>query len=115
VSTNTFAQTSLNAINVLGKYDMQGIIHLKATILPKNKIKATQIGIITDTECKGTYKFLTETSEIEANLDCEGDRLYQKINLQGKSVEDLEQGTTVGVYLEYQNDKYNFDFEVIKE
>lgn len=115
LAQSAFAETALNAQNVLGQYDMQGIVHLKANILPKNKIEATQIGIFTDTQCKGTYKYDPATSIVEANLDCEGDRLYQKINLQGKTLEDLESGTTVSVYLEYKSDKYNFDFEIIKE
>jgi hypothetical protein len=115
ISLSAFALTPLNAQNVLGKYDMKGIVHLKAEILPNNKIEAVQVGIFTDTYCSGTYKYLIATNEVEANLDCEGDRLYQRINLQDKYVEDLEEGTTVNVYLEYKNDKYNFDFDVIKE
>jgi hypothetical protein len=115
LTTSVYASTPLNAKNVLGSYDMRGIIHMKATILPKNKIEATQIGIFSDTECTGTYKYLTATNEVEATLDCEGDSLYQRINLQDKTVEDLEEGTTVAVYLEYKKDKYNFDFDVIKE
>ena len=115
LGSSAHAGTTLNAQNVLGQYDMQGIVHLKANILPKNKLLATQIGIFTDTECKGTYKYDPTTNIVEANLDCEGDRLYQKINLQGKTLEDLESGTTVNVYLEYKADKYNFDFEIIKE
>ena len=46
LSCNAFALTPLNAENVLGKYDMQGIVHLKANILANNQIKATQIGIL---------------------------------------------------------------------
>lgn len=115
LSTTAFARTPLNEQNVLGRYEMRGIVHLKANILPNNIIEATQIGIFTDTDCYGTYQYLKKSNEVEADLDCEGDRLYQKINLQGKYLEDLEYGTSVNIYLEYKGDSYNFDFDVIKE
>jgi len=115
LSTSAYAKTVLDAQNVLGRYDMKGIVHLKANILPNNEIEATQIGIFTDTQCYGTYNYLTDTNEVEATLDCEGERLYQKIDLAGKYLEDLIRGTRVNVYLEYKEDQFNFDFKVIKE
>lgn len=117
ISTSISAKvvkTELNSENVLGLYDMKGIVHLKANILPNNIIEATQIGIFTDTQCEGTYNYVAETNIVEATLDCEGERLYQKIDLTGKYLEDLVKGTKVNVYLEYKEDKYNFDFKVIK-
>jgi hypothetical protein len=117
LSTSLFAKvvkTALNPENVLGLYDMKGIVHLKANILPNNIIEATQIGIFSDTQCEGTYNYLLESSIVEATLDCEGERLFQKIDLSGKYLEDLIKGTKVNVYLEYKEDKYNFDFKVIK-
>lgn len=115
ISAPAYALTPLNEQNVLGRYDMKGIVHLKANILPDNVIEATQIGIFTDTECSGTYNYLKESNQVEATLDCEGDRLYQRIDLADKYLEDLIKGTRVNVYLEYQEDNYNFDFKVIKE
>lgn len=115
ISANAHALTPLNEDNVLGHYDMKGIVHLKANILPNNIIEATQIGIFTDTQCYGEYTYLKKTNEVEATLDCEGDRLYQKIDLSNKYLEDLTKGTTVNVYLEYQEDHYNFNFKVVKE
>ena len=113
--SNAFAETFLTEKNLIGKYDMDGVVHLKANILPKNKMKATQIGIIYDTECTGTYKYNVKTAELEAKLNCDGDNLYQKISLKDKTLEDLVAGTSVNVYLEYNSEKYNFDFNIIKE
>lgn len=115
LSTSAYGLTPLDAKNVLGTYDMRGIVHLKAKILPNNKIKATKIGILFDTECKGTYKYIEAKSQVEANLDCEGDRLFQRLDLKDIYLEDLESGTTVSVYIEYNQDQYNFNFDVIKE
>ena len=115
ISASAHALTPLNEKNVLGRYDMKGIVHLKANILPNNVIEATQIGILTDTECSGTYTYFKQTNQVEATLDCEGDRLFQRIDLTDKYLEDLIKGTKVNVYLEYQEDNYNFDFKVIKE
>jgi hypothetical protein len=117
LSSSLFAKvikTELNAENVLGLYDMKGIVHLKANILPNNVIEASKIGIFSDIQCEGNYTYSTDTNIVEATLDCEGERLYQKIDLTGKYLEDLVKGTKVNVYLEYGEDKYNFDFKVIK-
>ena len=115
LTSSVYAGTALNAQNVLGHYDMQGVVHLRANLLAKNKIKATQVGIVYDTDCSGSYQYDPTLSMLQATLNCDGDRLFQKINLKDKTLEDLEAGTTVNVYLEYKSDKYNFDFEIIKE
>ena len=39
LSSSAYAGTALNAQNVLGNYDMQGVVHLKANLLTKNKMK----------------------------------------------------------------------------
>jgi hypothetical protein len=115
LSTSAHALTPLNPQNILGMYDMRGIVHLKASVLPHNQIEATKIGIFDDTECTGKYTYNPANNEVEATFDCEGDRLYQKFSLKNKYLEDLEEGTTVQIYLEYKQDKYNLEFDVTKE
>ena len=113
-SAQSFAFTSLNAKNILGKYEMNGIVDLKVNLLPKNKVEATQIGIIFDTQCSGSYTYNPAKNELVADLDCEGDKLHQVIDFANTTLEDLKNGTQVHVSLDYKAEKYDFDFDVKK-
>lgn len=113
-TTITFAETSLNATNVLGKYEMNGVVDLKVTVLPNNKVEAIQVGIFYDTKCNGKYTFNQSENLMEADLNCDGERLKQKIEFANTTLEDLKNGTQVHVLLEYKSEKYDLDFDIIK-
>src|SRR5665647_275623 len=113
-SVFSFADTTLNEKNILGKYEMNGVVDLKVTILPNNKVEAIQVGIIFDTKCTGKYTYDQTNNEMVADLDCEGDSLHQKIEFANTTIEDLKNGTQVHVSLEYKSENYDLDFDIKK-
>ncbi|MGZ3790300.1 MAG: hypothetical protein ACXVLQ_17335 [Bacteriovorax sp.] len=113
-SSFAFAQTALNAKNILGKYEMNGLVDLKATLLPNNKVEAIQVGIFTDTKCDGQYTYAQANNELVADLDCEGDHLHQKIEFANTTIEDLKNGTQVHVSLDFKSENYELDFDIKK-
>jgi hypothetical protein len=113
-STFSFAETTLNEKNILGKYEMNGVVDLKVTILPNNKVEAIQVGIIFDTKCTGKYTYDQSNNEMVSDLDCEGDSLHQKIEFANTTMEDLKNGTQVHVSLVYKSENYDLDFDIKK-
>ncbi|MDD4975097.1 MAG: hypothetical protein PHY93_12140 [Bacteriovorax sp.] len=113
-SALSFADTTLNEKNILGKYEMNGLVDLKVTILPNHKVEAIQVGIIYDTKCIGNYTYDQTNKEMVADLDCEGDLLHQKIEFANTTIEDLKNGTQVHVSLEYKSENYDLDFDIKK-
>ncbi len=114
VSTITFADTSLNAKNILGKYEMNGLVDLKVTLLAQNKVQAVQVGIVYDTKCSGVYDYNQSANTMTADLDCDGDKLHQKIEFANTTMEDLKNGTQVHVLLDYKSENYDLDFDIKK-
>ena len=114
ISSFAFAETIIDSKNILGKYEMSGLIDLKVTILPKNKVEAIQVGIIYDTKCNGVYDFNATAKELTADLDCDGDKLHEKIEFANTTMEDLVNGTQVHVSLDYKSENYDLDFDIKK-